>query len=693
MQRTPLNAFEFPSDTDFRLLLLIAAVIGSALFIYNWIYFDLPQSQIDLSTYERCAAVAHNASPNALASAQQVFEACRSPVERRKAAWMVGGVGLIFVLAIVLYIAAPEVKRRRQRLVPLTSDDIPDVVSVLDELQQRAGLRLKPQFLWNPMNGSAVGIAFGRRGRYFVALTGGLVTRFYSDRAAFESVVLHELGHLRNGDVDKTYLAIGIWQAFVIAGLIPLAATVVFAPSLGIAASDIWLLGWRSLAVAALVYLVRSAVLRAREIYADLRAAEFQGSSDALMRALGSGNDWPKGIGRWRSLLLTHPSMEVRRRVLLDPRPLFAINPWTAFAAGLAAGIAYPSVVTVILLMFTGTQSSIWYWTTGEVASLIASAALCLLIAGVVGVGLWRATFAALVDPSLRVPVALIAGATAIGIGLGGWVAFDGGFPLLPSNPFSLVSYFLVYAALIALLGLGFYLVFVWFDTVSKRSLRGRTLVGTVPAWWPGFVVMAVVLVCWMGATLQARDLLQVAAGNDLAPWTYLALPLAAFVQAVPLGLIALGCLVFYSVIATPARPERPAWTRSLLFALVAAVAYLLVAASLRKVAGPIAPNADLKAVVVFAAEIGAAIVVQGCLAVIVAIRSAVMPFNQAFTSAIAAGVLMALVAFSVNVAAGGRADGGALFILLSAILVVGGAASASLAWLTTALSGHAPRR
>jgi hypothetical protein len=39
-----------------------------------------------------------------------------------------------------------------------------------------------------------------------VALGGGLVTQFYSDRPRFRAVVLHELAHLRNADVDKIYL-------------------------------------------------------------------------------------------------------------------------------------------------------------------------------------------------------------------------------------------------------------------------------------------------------------------------------------------------------------------------------------------------------------------------------------------------------------------------------------------------------
>lgn len=47
--------------------------------------------------------------------------------------------------------------------------------------------------------------------------------------AAFEAVILHELAHIRNKDVNQTYLAIAIWRAFVLAALLPLAGLLTLA--------------------------------------------------------------------------------------------------------------------------------------------------------------------------------------------------------------------------------------------------------------------------------------------------------------------------------------------------------------------------------------------------------------------------------------------------------------------------------
>ena len=39
-ERQPrLNPFAFPSDTTFRFVLLVGAVLGTTLYVWNWIYF------------------------------------------------------------------------------------------------------------------------------------------------------------------------------------------------------------------------------------------------------------------------------------------------------------------------------------------------------------------------------------------------------------------------------------------------------------------------------------------------------------------------------------------------------------------------------------------------------------------------------------------------------------------------------
>ena len=76
------------------------------------------------------------------------------------------------------------------------------------------------------MDQSVGGQAFGYRGAYAVALSGGLVRQFYRQRSVFRGVVLHELAHIHNGDVDKTYFALALAAAFVVVALAPFAVSI-----------------------------------------------------------------------------------------------------------------------------------------------------------------------------------------------------------------------------------------------------------------------------------------------------------------------------------------------------------------------------------------------------------------------------------------------------------------------------------
>src|SRR5439155_7766392 len=126
------------------------------------------------------------------------------------------------------------------------------------------------------------GLAFGRLGRYYVALTGGLVTQFYTDRPAFRARLLHELAHLKNADVDKTYFSVAILPAFLVTAFLPFAVVAVLGPVLELSFST-------TLSVAVLsvlVILIRNSVIRAREYYADVRASVWDGPHGALDRVL-----------------------------------------------------------------------------------------------------------------------------------------------------------------------------------------------------------------------------------------------------------------------------------------------------------------------------------------------------------------------------------------------------------------------
>ena len=99
-----------------------------------------------------------------------------------------------------------------------------------------------------------------------------------------------------------------------------------------------------ALALAALVYLTRNAVLRAREVYADVRASVPDGPQGALRRILAGLPRQPRLV--WRRLWSVHPDPETRLAAVNDTRRLFPLGLLVAFGTGVATTIAYESLVT-----------------------------------------------------------------------------------------------------------------------------------------------------------------------------------------------------------------------------------------------------------------------------------------------------------------------------------------------------------
>jgi Zn-dependent protease with chaperone function len=278
-----LNPFVFPSDTDLRFVLLVVSVLGSSLFIYNWLYYVFFGSEY-LRAHRRCLASAAATYPDtsvgAIADPSTVFalEKCIEPAEQAQFFWIGTGVALLLVVAVAIYWAIPGLKIRRNRFMLLTDERAPGMGTYLEQLCREADLPRQPTFLVNPHNSSVSGVVFGRRGRRYVVLNAGLVISFYADRPTFRAVVLHELAHLRNADVDKTYFSVAVGTSFAVAALVPFAVYLIYALVRGKEEFGfVFGVSWRVLVLAALVYLTLTSVLRARELYADVRASAWDG--------------------------------------------------------------------------------------------------------------------------------------------------------------------------------------------------------------------------------------------------------------------------------------------------------------------------------------------------------------------------------------------------------------------------------
>jgi Zn-dependent protease with chaperone function len=261
------NPFAFPGNTEFRFILLIVAVMGSSLFIYGDLYNSVIWDKVTHFSPGMCVL------------------------------WMIGGSLLTSTVAVGIYWLLPGWNIKQERMRSLSDRNSPELLEYLDGLRREVGLSRLPRFFWGVLDQTKEGRAFGRWGDLCVYLPDGLVQQFEKNRTEFRAILLHELAHIYNGDVHPHYLSVTVWWAFLITALPPFCMTLLRGPwerMLGMSG--------RVLVLFLLIYLMRNAVLRGREFYADLRASIWDGQSSALLLSLESAKRLAEKQGFWQKI-------------------------------------------------------------------------------------------------------------------------------------------------------------------------------------------------------------------------------------------------------------------------------------------------------------------------------------------------------------------------------------------------------
>jgi Zn-dependent protease with chaperone function len=488
-RRPRLNPFAFPSDTAFRFGLLVVAVLGANLYVWQWIAGTTRSFDEVREGALTCASFIPTGEPGLaqFTAASKSYSACVSALYRYQVWWMLGGSAVLLIVAGAIMLALPLWITRRRNLQPLTVDDAPAVLEGVAELAREQGLD-PPRLLWNPVDPAPGGLAFGHPGRYSIALSGGLVVKQATDPPAFRAIVRHELAHIRNRDVGITYFTLAIWYGFLLVAVLPFAVTL-----LGDTGVAFWSVSWRLLALATLVYLTRNAVLRSREVYADLRASVPDGPDGALRRVLAAlprpATGW---LGRLRRV---HPDPEQRLAAIEDTRPLFPLGAVVAFAAGLTATIAFGSVVE-LLTSFVSEAVDL---------NFLAALAFAPLAVGVVGVAIWREAFAALADGREPASPWVDGLAFAAGLVLGPELALEGVVSVQDTVLRDLTSVDgLLWAAV--LVG-GVMLLLAWIRTSASLWLRALGARRSRTAEAAGLLVAASAMTVFIGVFYAVRGL------------------------------------------------------------------------------------------------------------------------------------------------------------------------------------------
>lgn len=372
-----------PAGTTTRFVMLIALVMAGGLFTFYELYFLVPGNwDYFISVFSRCFADPRIGmpAPGDFEQASRLLAVCQAPAFYDKMVWIGCGFLLLTTVAVLLYGMHPVWIRRRGGLRPYVQDeDNAEVLGYLDTLRSRMGLARAPAWFIAPRSiRTAGGQAFGLPWRRCIRLDAGLIALYARDRALFRTVVLHELAHLRNRDVDKTYLTIAIWWSFVAVVAVPLLGLVGYTvlPWPMVTEDAMWpqLVPYmvdrphdvgQALVVAVLVYLVRNAILRVRELHADAVGVAHDEpvgvAHDEPVRAEDPGPPaGPPGRGaapRWSwswpgSGLGTHPAPAWRAAVRRRPELLWRPTPWELAGVGVVAGLLGNSLDLLVRGLF-----------------------------------------------------------------------------------------------------------------------------------------------------------------------------------------------------------------------------------------------------------------------------------------------------------------------------------------------------
>ena len=527
-----LNPFAFPSDTTSRFTLLLVFAIAASVLIWSSMAIRGPSPQAGFANCSPDMNAAVNALREQLAIALEHWQRgiappqppavataeCYLPISRQILHAIAIGAGLLTFFTLGVWWLHPRWLAWRMKLSRLQKDEAPELVAALALICSEAGLRRTPDFYWNPLGMAPRALAYGRAGRYRLALTGAMAMRYATDPPAFRAVILHELAHIVNRDIDKTWLAVGAWWALVASSLVPRVALQFWIPFswLDVAASVI-----QVAAITSLVFVTRNAMLRARELYADARASVWMSDSHAMAAALSA----LRPVRGLRRLLSPHPDPAYRLRLLAATDPLFRAGFWDLVGVGAATsvGAAIIGIVGSHLGIVLALPGPGWALLLEWALPALAVTPLACVAAGII---IWRASFASLVRG--RQPRAAVRGGIAAGLGtvLGPMVVWADRLLLLgagvPSIPPALVASMATWAILLFLSPI-IGLIWVqgaaktWIPIALRRPHPGASLkaavglncIFTVP--WFGF----------LGPFLLALAVLWVLAPAFMGPFLY----------------------------------------------------------------------------------------------------------------------------------------------------------------------------
>jgi Zn-dependent protease with chaperone function len=359
-----LNPFALPTETDARFLLLMisAPALAFALSLLLRYIFN-PDAETPF------AAVPPAPGDIPVDQFFKAYVAYGIQLMRASLSALVLPVllmALTFLLAAVLYRDHPRRLRRRKEAVPFVPQSDPSFEGELIALSRQAGLPTLPGIVLGKRLTAQSAQAFGVGRQKSLCLDGGLRLLLRKSAETFRAIVRHELAHIVNRDIGRTYFAQSLWIAVIVVTVLPLFVSTLYLIvssttskiAAGITSSDLekllfvklpTLAGWflQSFGLIVLVLLIRAGLLRTREVYADWRAALW-GSAPALSAIFEAQSR--RSQNRFNPFRL-HPSPAERLDSLHTPRRLFDMHFDVPFVVGVFTSLILNGLIPMAITM------------------------------------------------------------------------------------------------------------------------------------------------------------------------------------------------------------------------------------------------------------------------------------------------------------------------------------------------------
>ncbi|MCC0178080.1 M48 family metalloprotease [Waterburya agarophytonicola K14] len=353
---THLNPFAFPSETDIRFLLLVLSIAGSTIILIQTlvgIFFESP-----LITIPFALIVTVSLFIVALYQTRQ-FASKTIRVNRWED----------FPPAV----NDPALSTSLQQMncyIQQTIDNVPELTST------------KIHLIWDETSKSSSkpdGQAFGFGRKQYVRLKKGLHDAFmqFPELPIFQSVLMHELGHIANRDASKTVLTKCLSRCFFPIAIFSLISFNLYTIwelgdrlireiSLNSARSgilEIVNINIKLIILLLIVEISRSSILRVREYSADARARNWLGTSTPIIKTFSEENSqensakfkiWTflqKLFQLFRAKIApNHPTNKQRIIRLKNPRYFFDLSHELALLAGFLSGVSLNSNLSILTI-------------------------------------------------------------------------------------------------------------------------------------------------------------------------------------------------------------------------------------------------------------------------------------------------------------------------------------------------------